>query len=149
MAELIPWITDAIVEILEENAPLSEWATGGVHVRRAPPMPEGETDRRRDAYVVVSDVTESEPEHTQNDPAQLTTDRITITVWASSSRQACHGSALVRRALDGMQATAAGIFVQRIFWRGTTTREAEDASAAEQLIDAADMEFDVGYTLPD
>lgn len=147
--ELIPWITDALVEVLGADAPLSAWATGGIHVRRAPPMEEGNAVRRRDRYIVISDVVDSTPEHTQGGPATLTTDRIIITAWASSSRQAGHGAHLLRRALDGHGWDAAGILVQRIFWQGTTTREAEDASGAEQLMDAAIAEFDVAYTLPD
>jgi hypothetical protein len=148
MSELIPWITDAIVEILEANAPVSEWADGGIHVRRAPPMPHDDPNRRRDRYVVIGDVSDSSPEHVQVGPAHLTTDRVPITVWASGSRQVCHGAALIRKALDGIGGTAANLTIQRIFWRGTTTRDDDDASGAEQLIDAADLDFDVGYLLP-
>jgi hypothetical protein len=144
---MIGGIKDAIVEILEENAPCSEWATGGVHARRAPPMPHESEDRRRDRYIVVR-VSDCTPEHTQDAPAQLTVDRIEVSVWASGSRDADEGANLVRRALDGVMAVAAGITVQRIFWLGTVDREVEDPSGAEQLIDGAFIEFDVGYTLP-
>jgi hypothetical protein len=144
---MIGGIKDAIVEILQENSECSTWATGGIHVRRAPPMPEGQTDRLRDRYIVVR-VTGCDPEHTQQTPATLTTDRIEVAVWAAESLNADEGANLVRKALDGMTAEAAGISVQRIFWRGTVDREVEDASGAEQLIDGAIVEFDVGYTLP-
>jgi hypothetical protein len=140
-------IKDAIVEILTENPECNAWATGGIHVRRAPPMPQASADRRRDRYIVVR-VTDSTPEHTQDAPAQLCVDRIDVAVWASSSRDADDGANLVRKALDGMTAMAAGISVQRIFWQGTVDREVEDASGAEQLIDGAFCEFEVGYTLP-
>lgn len=142
-------IKDAIVEILTENAECAGWATGGIHVRRAPPMSQSSAERRRDRYIVVR-VTESNPAefHTQQEPAQGTVDQIEIAVWASSSRDAGDGSHFVRKALDGWAGTAAGIFVQRIFWQGTVDREVEDASSAEQLIDGAFLEFEVGYTLP-
>lgn len=139
-------IKDAIVEMLEADPLVTEWATGGIHVHRAPPMIRESEDRRRDKYVVVR-VTESLPVHTQDAPSQLTTDRIEASVWASSSRDADEGANLVRLALDGATAEAAGVSVQRIFWQGTTDREVEDASAAEQLIDGAILEFDVGYTV--
>jgi hypothetical protein len=144
---MIGGIKDAIVEILTENANCNAWATGGIHVRRAPPMPKADASRRRDRYIVVR-VAESDPEHQQVGPSTLTTDQLEISVWAKSSTQADEGANLVRVALDGFSAQAAGINVQRIFWRGTVDREVEDASGAEQLIDGAFMEFDVGYTLP-
>lgn len=140
-------IKDAIVEILTENSECAAWATGGIHVRRAPPMAQANPIRRRDRYIVVR-VTDSTPEHTQDAPAQITTDRIDVAVWASSSRDADDGANFVRKALDGKTADAAGISVQRIFWQGTVDREVEDASGAEQLIDGAFLEFEVGYTLP-
>ena len=151
MAELIPWITDAIVEILEANAPVSEWADGGIHVRRSPPMPQGDPNRRRDRYTVIGDTKVAaaiDEVHTQVGPAALAHCILPISVWASGSRQANHGSELVRKALDGIAGSAAGITIQRIFWTGTDLNEADDASGAEQLIDAADLEFDVAYLLP-
>lgn len=142
----MPAIKDAIVEMLEADAAVASWATGGIYVHRAPPMNQDESSRRRDRYVVVR-VTDSIPEHTQDAPSQITTDRIEASVWASSSRDAAEGENLVRKALDGATAEAAGISVQRIFWLGTVDREVEDASAAEQLIDGSILEFDVAYTV--
>lgn len=144
---MIGGIKDAIVEILKENAKCQAWATGGIHARRAPPMPKADSERRRNKYIVVR-VAESEPNHTQQEAAELVTDKLEITVWANSSRDADEGANLVRKALDGVTASAAGITVQRIFWQGTVDREVEDAASAEQLIDGAVLEFEVGYTLP-
>lgn len=138
-------IKDAIVGFLLANSAVTAWATGGVHVRRAPGMPDDSTDRRRDKYIVVR-VSDSEPEHWQVGPSELTTDRIDVLVVASSSREADWGANLVRIALDGLTADYDSLFVQRIFWRGTTDREFEDASGAEQLLDAAQLTFDVGYS---
>jgi hypothetical protein len=145
----MPGIKDAIVEILTENPECSAWATGGIHVRRAPPMQQASVERRRDRYIVVR-VTDSDPSewHTQEHPAEGTIDRIEVAVWASSSRDADNGAHFARKALDGMAGTAAGIIVQRILWQGTVDREVEDASGAEQLIDGAIATFEVGYTLP-
>ena len=144
---MIGGIKDAIVELLQENPECSAWANGGIHARRAPPVEHGDPDRRRRRYIVVR-VTDSTPEHTQDAPAQITVDTIEVSVWADSSREADEGSNFVRLALDAWAGTAAGIWVQRIFWRGTVDREVEDSSGAEQLIDGAIMEFEVGYTLP-
>src|SRR3972149_8030310 len=113
---MIGGIKDAIVEILEENPGVSEWATGGIHVRRAPPMPQENPVRLRDRYLVIR-VSDCNPEHVQVGPAQLTTDRIEISVWAKHSTQADEGANLVRKALDGVptngvSGSRAGIEVQ-------------------------------------
>lgn len=143
----MPGIKDAVIEILNEDPTVSAWAIGGIHARRAPQLPQGSTNKRRDRYIVVR-VTDSEFEHTQDAPAQFSTDRIDVSVWASSSRDADEGARNVRIALDGRSAIAAEIDVQRIFCRGIIDFEVEDASGAEQLIDECRLTFDVGYTLP-
>lgn len=141
---MIPGIKSAIVEILNDNAAVREWATGGIHARRAP-----KGDGRRDKYIVVR-VSECDPDesHTQNDAASVSKDVLDVSVWASNSREADHAANLVRFALDAMAGDAAGITILRIFWRGTTDREVEDASRAEQLMDACQLVFEVGYRLP-
>lgn len=136
-------IKDAIVGILVANAAVSAWATGGIHVRRAP----GLSQQRRDRYVVIR-ILESNPEHQQEGASELTTDRLEVVVVASSSRDADEGARLVRRALDGVTTDQfADLFIQRIFWRGTIDKEVEDASGAEQLMDIAVLSFDVSYSL--
>jgi hypothetical protein len=139
-------IKDAIVEILRDNAEVRDWATGGIHARRAPAMTSGGL---RDKYIVVR-VTDSNPDewHSQTAPAGGTLDKIAVAIWCEGSKEADIGANKVRIALDGMAGTAANIGIQRIFWRGTVDREVEDASEAEQLLDACIAEFEVGYILP-
>ena len=141
-------IKDAIVETLNANAPVAQWATGGVFARRAPQLPTGSATRRRDKYIVVR-VTNSDPDesHTQDGPATLVQDRIEVSIWASSSKDADIGATVVRHALDAMQGDSAGVTIRRMFWRGTVDREVEDASSAEQLMDCCLAEFDVSYVL--
>lgn len=139
-------VKDAIIEILTENPDVAEWATGGIHARRAPPMPLG-AQRRRDRYIVVR-ISGSEPPHTQDRPATIVTDQLDVSVWASSSRDADEGAMRVRKALDAVSAVAADLTIQRIFWRGTTDVEVEDLALSEGLLDAAAVTFEVTYVLP-
>ncbi len=147
-------IKDAIIEALNENPTVRTWATGGIWARRAPQQAQGAGTRDRFLVVRVTDCDPNES-HVQgiansetNGPATITTDRIEVTIWAKSSKQADIGSTLVRIALDNMGGLSDGIYIDRIFWRGTVDREVEDASGAEQLLDGCVAEFDVAYRLP-
>lgn len=143
-------IKDAIVRTLEANPLVRDWATGGVFQQRAPGKPTDDADRsRRKNYIVVR-VEESDPDesHTQDSYATVCNDTIVCRVWANRDKDAQEGANRVRWALDATAGEEADIEIIRLFWRGTVDGNAEDLSAAEQLMYGAFATFGCHYRLP-
>lgn len=137
-------IHDAIVEILQQDASANAWATGGIHARYAGSRDPSVSNSRRDKYIVVK-VEEGDPVHQQVGASRLMTEAIAVLVWAHSGADVSEGANRVRWALDAKAGTAAGLTIQRIFWRGSPDVDDEDADQAEQKLIGARCLFDVAY----